>query len=421
MMNAGQSRPSLMIFYQFDPWRSSIGGIQTVIRNFLKYAPASFEVGMVGTGAPGDLLGQWQTRFYGTTPVQYCPIIALENDDVRGRIPTTLKYTAALRRYPMAADFFHFHRLEPSLVTRRWQGEKTWFVHNDVEKQLNPRLSPNAILWQMLPQAYLWLERWLVPQFDYLYSCNLSAAQFYRRRFPALAPRIHQIYNSVDTEIFYPLEGTQADQQRQALAQSLGLSSQTQFLLFAGRLHPQKDPLRLLQAMARLHRPQTHLLMAGEGELLAQVSDQIQILGLEAQVTLLGRVSQDRLAQLQRVSQIFVLSSAYEGLPIAALEALASGTPVVTTDAGDTPRLLTAACGRVCLDRSPEAIAQALQDVLDHSTTFSVAACLEAVQPYTARSVVAQVYQQMWDRWISRRTLGAREGSLKKGDQGAGR
>ncbi|NEO61240.1 MAG: glycosyltransferase family 1 protein, partial [Moorea sp. SIO4G2] len=37
----------LTIFYQFNPWHSSIGGIQTVIRSFIKYAPSEFEVRLV--------------------------------------------------------------------------------------------------------------------------------------------------------------------------------------------------------------------------------------------------------------------------------------------------------------------------------------------------------------------------------------
>ena len=41
-------KPVLTIFYQFDPGKPSIGGIQTVIRSFIKYAPSEFEVRLVG-------------------------------------------------------------------------------------------------------------------------------------------------------------------------------------------------------------------------------------------------------------------------------------------------------------------------------------------------------------------------------------
>jgi hypothetical protein len=43
-------KPVLTIFYQYNPWHATIGGIQTVISLFIKYAPNEFEVRLVGTG-----------------------------------------------------------------------------------------------------------------------------------------------------------------------------------------------------------------------------------------------------------------------------------------------------------------------------------------------------------------------------------
>jgi glycosyltransferase involved in cell wall biosynthesis len=393
-------KPTLTIFYQFDPWQSSIGGIQTFIRHFLKYAPDSFTVRVVGTGRPETPLGRWQTRDYDSTAIEYCPILIVENDDIRGRIPTTVKYTAALRHYNFSSDFLHFYRIEPTIVTRRWTGNKMFFVQNDLEKQLDRKLSPNAILWQAFPQGYLWLEKQLMRQFDAIYSCNTNATEFYRRRFPTLSDRIYQLNNTVDTSLFRPIEPTLQEQVRQKLIQELDLEPGTQFILFAGRLHPQKDPSLLLQAFARLNRPQTHLLIVGDGELKAQVVAEIHGLNLEGQVSLLGPVDQLRLAELHRTSSVFVLTSAYEGLPFAALEALASGVPVVTTEAGDTPRVLIPGSGLVCQEREPEAIAAALRAVLDQPAAFPQTTCLEAISPYTARTVVSEVYQQMFDHWV---------------------
>ena len=392
---AAMKKPVLTIFYQFNPWQSSIGGIQTFICHFLKFAPPDFEVRLVGTGTPSDHLDVWQQRDYEGTPVHFLPIIALEQDDVRGLIPTTLKYTAALRKRPIKSDFLHFYRIEPTLVTRHWPGEKTFFVQNDIEKQLDRNLSPNAILWQAFPQGYLWLERWLIPQFDILYSCNRNAAQFYERRFPQLASQIHVLKNTVDTQMFYPVAPAQQVALRQSLLDQYALPPETRFLLFAGRLHPQKDPLLLIQSLAALADPTVHLLMAGEGELLVSIKAEIERCQMQSQVTLLGGVSQQRLADLHRMSSCFILTSAYEGLPFAALEALASGTPVVTTAAGETPSVLTPQSGVVCVERTPQAIAQSIQRVLDNPSDFPEIACLEAIQPYTAQTVVAQVYDQM--------------------------
>ncbi|NJL51865.1 MAG: hypothetical protein HC930_05870 [Hydrococcus sp. SU_1_0] len=150
-----KDKPTLTIFYQFNPWHSSIGGIQTFICSFLKYAPPEFEVRLVGTGDQQANIGQWSEAEFAGRAVKFMPLIQVENDDVRKLIPTTLRYTVALLQHNLASDFMHFNRLEPALATRSWPGEKILFVHNDVQKQMSSQEGNNAILWQKFPQIIL--------------------------------------------------------------------------------------------------------------------------------------------------------------------------------------------------------------------------------------------------------------------------
>ncbi len=104
-------KPVLTIFYQFNPWNSTIGGIQTVITNFIKYAPDDFEIRLVGTGNKlRQPKGEWQRAELAGREIQFMPLFNLQNDNVRSLIPTTLKYTAALLGHSLASDFMHFHR-----------------------------------------------------------------------------------------------------------------------------------------------------------------------------------------------------------------------------------------------------------------------------------------------------------------------
>lgn len=397
-----ESKPTLSIFYQFDPWRSSIGGIQTFICSFLKYAPPEFDVRLIGTGGKNAKIGQWQEKEYQGREVKFMPLIEVENDDVRPLVPTTLKYTAALFKHNFSSDFVHFYRIEAALATRNWQGEKTLLVQNDIQKQMHPVEGNNAILWQKFPAAYFALESYLIEQFDYIYSCHTKTAEFYQQKYPQLAQQTNYLKNTVDEERFYPLEAGEKQEQSQALARSLGLAADTKFILFAGRLHPQKDPLLLIEAIARLNLPQAHLLMAGAGELEPQVKAKIETLNLSKQVTMLGSVPQEKLANLHQISDVFVLSSVYEGLPFAVLEALSSGTPVVTTNSGETPDFLTTDSGIVCNERTPEAIAAALQQILLNPQQYLTSACVRTAKPYSAKCVVGEVYREMLARWSSK-------------------
>ena len=90
-------KPILTIFYQFNPWQSSIGGIQTVIRSFIKYSPEEFEVRLVGTQADASHpLGKWQDAEVAGKAIRFMPVLTLPDDNVRHLIPTTVKYTGAL-------------------------------------------------------------------------------------------------------------------------------------------------------------------------------------------------------------------------------------------------------------------------------------------------------------------------------------
>jgi glycosyltransferase involved in cell wall biosynthesis len=399
-------KPVLTIFYQFNPWNTTIGGIQTLINIFIKYAPKEFEVRLVGTGDnTNQPMGRWQEADFAGRSINFLPLFAIENDNVRHLIPTTLKYTAALLGRCYASDFMHFYRLEPTLAVLNWVGEKTLFIQNDIQKQIESQEQKNAILWRRFPAGYYALEGMLVGQFDQIFSCNTDSLELYQRRYPSVRDRLSYLKNTFDQEVFYPLSAVERQEKRRQLTIQLGLSEDTSFALFAGRLHPQKDPALLIRAITALNDPKIHLLMVGDGELAQEVRSLIGELNLQNRVTMLGAKKQAELADLHRVCNALVLSSAFEGLPFVVLEALACGTPIVTTKAGDTPRLLNANSGIVC-ERTPESLADALRKVIMNPDDYPVTACVEVAAPYAARRVVNEVYSQMWQRWEQRCLVG---------------
>lgn len=404
-------KPTLALFYQYNPWNCSIGGIQTLMNSFIKCAPSEFDLRLVGTGYDSkQAAGQWHSESFDGRKLSFMPLFYLPDDNVRRLVPTSVRYTAALRKHDLSADFMHFYRLEYALATSSWQGEKTLFIQNDIRQQVLLNQDKSAILWQKFPQLYFSLERRMLGQFDQILSCNANSTAFYQEQYPTIANRVHAFSNTVDPEKFYPLTPADREQRRQQLAQELGLPTRTKFILFAGRLHPQKDPLLLLNAIAelqtQLQNTDAHLLVAGAGELDGAMRQEIDRLGIGQRVTMLGAVPAARIAQIDQIASVFVLSSAYEGLPFAALEVLASGTPIVTTRCGDTPKLLSENNGVICEERTPIALAQALNQILSHPECYPASACVAAAQPYSAQVVLGQVFEDMLERWASSRGSG---------------
>lgn len=98
-----------------------------------------------------------------------------------------------------------------------------------------------------------------------------------------------------------------------------------------GRLSPEKNHARLVEAFAQVHeeQPATRLVIIGGGKLEFELEDLVRSMGLESAVTLTGQV--DNPYAIMAESHCFVLSSDYEGQPMVILEARLLGLPVVTT------------------------------------------------------------------------------------------
>jgi len=154
-----------------------------------------------------------------------------------------------------------------------------------------------------------------------------SFERVYGRKCPAIIP------NSIPTEDYEkpPEVG------RQWRAQQ-GFDPDAIVLTCVGRLEPQKNPLALVTAFAALRNERAHLVLMGDGSLRTQVIDCIRANRVGRQVHLLGvrRDVPDCLAG----SDIFVLGSNWEGNPLAVMEAMAAGLPVVSTAVGGVPELV---------------------------------------------------------------------------------
>ncbi len=134
----------------------------------------------------------------------------------------------------------------------------------------------------------------------------------------------------VNLERFQPGE-------KQAAREQLGLSRKEQLALYVGRLDPIKGLKGLLQALGRTKSPVSfRLLVVGGGkEEVAEMEQFCRQLQLSCPVTFLGAVKHEQLPCYYSAADLLVVPSYYESFGLAALEAMACGTPVVATDVGE--------------------------------------------------------------------------------------
>lgn len=149
----------------------------------------------------------------------------------------------------------------------------------------------------------------------------------------------------------------------QRLRRDLGIANWKHALIFAGRLSAVKGIPYLLEALPAIQRrvPGTGLLLAGDGPDRSILEGQAK--GLK-RVKFLGQLDQVRLAKFLHLADLFVLPSVRlgrgaEGVSSAAIQGMAAGLPVVSTDTGSMRDIVTPETGILVPERDPEAFAKA--------------------------------------------------------------
>lgn len=154
--------------------------------------------------------------------------------------------------------------------------------------------------------------------------------------------------------------------ERKGFRKQLGLSPTTPLIGIVARLVPVKGHVHLLQAVRRLFEKGSQFAVAivGDGELGAELRREVRKSGLEERVIFAGFV--EEMADVYADLDVLVLSSLNEGLPVAAIEALASGIPIVSTRVGGVPDLLDGVDSAIMVPPAdPPALAHALETVLE--------------------------------------------------------
>ena len=98
--------------------------------------------------------------------------------------------------------------------------------------------------------------------------------------------------------------------------------------------------------------------------LFVEVIDELRRRGIEVSTTTLVRLTRSEVARTLATADVVLMTSLFEGSPVTVREALACGTPVVSVRVGDVPRVLEGLPGCACVERTPTALADAVEDAL---------------------------------------------------------
>jgi glycosyltransferase involved in cell wall biosynthesis len=236
--------------------------------------------------------------------------------------------------YPTVYTYFPPPARVPALVT----------IHDVIPERFPRLVFPNRrpeLFWRLKVGA-------ATRRAALVLTVSRDAARGIARRLRVHPARIRVVGEAPDPR-FRPPDGLSREAAARVLAR-LGLAAGTPYLLYVGGLSPHKNLAALAEAVGRLRRDPAHaalrLVLAGDyaGDSFFSAYPTLRRLvaerGLEGVVVFAGFVPDDDLVGLYQAARALVLPSLGEGFGLPAVEALACGTPVVTSTVGSLPEVV---------------------------------------------------------------------------------
>ncbi len=171
------------------------------------------------------------------------------------------------------------------------------------------------------------LGKYIFSKVDTVVTVGRFERDLLKQKFGLGEQKIKYIPNGVDTEKFEKLERKPGN---------------TKTLLYVGRLEKYKGIHFLLKAFPKIKRSMSDLkvVVVGKGSFKEELKSLVSSLNIQDNVEFLENVPEDDLIELYLSSCAFVYLSQYEGLPVAVLEAMACGLPVIATRVGGIPEVV---------------------------------------------------------------------------------
>ena len=260
-------------------------------------------------------------------------------------------------------------------------------------------------VWRKGWKASFFVDRVVARRVDHTIAVSDSTANYLidEKRLPAA--KIKVIHNGVDLQRYQRDAGAARD-----LKQSLKLDDDAPLLIVIGRLEPQKGHRILLEAMPAIRKdfPKVHLVCLGDGSLRGELERRVKSRELDRAVSFVGYQADIR--RWLASADLSILPSLFEGLPMAAIESLASECPIVATAVDGTPEVvLDGVTGLLVPPEDAESLARAILRMLRHpdrARQMAKAGRQFVLENFSVQQMVRRnqdLYLNSWEQYLLQR------------------
>ena len=336
------------------------------------------------------------------------PAEPIEKQEIVGHLP---EFHANMRRLieeqPQGYDLIHSHYWQSgwagTLLARELDLPHVVMFHTLGEVKNRARFGEQE------PKVRIRHERTIARRATAIVTASDHERQLLERYYAADPGRMHTVPCGIDLDLFQPRD-------REAARERLQLDRDTPVLLWVGRLEKLKGVEILVDAVAGLERRDFTLLIVGgderAAEIRAELEAQAAAAGISANVRFEGAVPHGLLPWYYSAADICVVPSYYESFGLVAVEAMASGTPVVASRVGGlVSTVIDGVTGYLIPWRCPGPFAEKIEVLLGNPelrANFSRAA-QRSVERFRWSSIglrIADVYDAARERHLAGRNEG---------------
>lgn len=400
---AEQDRRIVMCWHPADPAGVIPGGIDSFIRGIAEWSPTELDYRIIGvtTDVVAHPIGKWSQLSLNGRLIRFFPVLYLDlSRRQRTQIPLSLLFVLAAVRHRAAitagapAAVHEVHRFETLLALPAKSGPAliSAFCHQDPAAYAS---RDSDIRWRYAPAIYRAFERWALLRIDALWCVSQAGVSHFSPRGGRTRPRVRLVSTWADPNVFATYSAEAVNELRTRYRARWRVGDVAFVMVFVGRFDHQKNPLMLLSSFSLLvaREPAVRLVMVGDGVLRPQVEQAVVRLGLSQHVIIEGRQPREEVAAILNACDAFVLPSVYEGMPIAALEALATGLPVVATDVGEVRRMVVPGENGELAGQTPDAFAQAMEACVRNCAKYRGEPCRARARLFHPQTALANVFR----------------------------
>ncbi|MDX3774076.1 glycosyltransferase [Chromatiaceae bacterium AAb-1] len=353
-------RSSFFSVHTIDPLGNKVGGIETHIRQVIKYCPEEMRLILIGVDDSGKLpLGQLQSITLYGRPVLFMPIMHSDTSQANSAAKSlfqsvTLRFFLSFLRYSgkirkLAAEMpysFDIQRYEFAWLCRLFGFRYVLTTHGDAD--------PNQPMDSLLRRywfAHRFNEKHAVRGARHIYSVNQQQTARIQKDYPQAAAKTEFMTVSVDDQLF----------QASPYLQSAGPLK----IAFVGRLDTFKRPGMMFRVIAELaartgNQVEFHYVGAADPTVFPEFT------AIAALTTRHGFKTSAQVAVLWQEFHMGIVTSVFEGMPVYVLEALCAGRPVCSVHLPQLKLVIEDGVSGILLEQNndSEALVQALADAM---------------------------------------------------------